>query len=381
MHDRAGLLGDRASACPRPCPGPATVTSPATARARSRYGDGSRQSLARMPSSRSWAAASSGRADERDHLAIALLEQARHDLHAEEARGAGQEDRGFHASTSSRTGVICVPMAWKPPSTWMISAVIAREASESRKLIVSATGAGSSTSHGSGACFSQALGEVAEARDAARGQRGQRPGGHQVHAHAARARGRARGSARWPPARPSRRPSSRRPARRPARRSPGRRSPRPPPGTGPTSPTASAFSENADVWNAVDRALGRRVEEVAAERVAGSERDRVQDAVDAAPALAQVGRDRLDVLGLVDVELEHVGSGVELGRGAIGHALGTTEPGQHDLGPGGLRLLGDLVRDRLAVDDSRDQELLALQVTHSGFILQSGRRARRAGST
>jgi hypothetical protein len=38
---------------PASSPRPAAVTSPATARARSRYGDGSRQSLARMPSRRS----------------------------------------------------------------------------------------------------------------------------------------------------------------------------------------------------------------------------------------------------------------------------------------------------------------------------------------
>ena len=117
-----------------------------------------------------------------------------------------------------------------------------------------------------------------------------------------------------------------------------------------------------------DRALRRRVEEVAAERVLGREGDRVQDAVDAAPALAQVVRDGLDVLGLVDVELEHVGDGIELGGRAVGHALRAAEARQHDLRTGRLRLLGHLERDRLAVDDAGDQELLALQSTHSGFI-------------
>ena len=110
----------------------------------------------------------------------------------------------------------------------------------------------------------------------------------------------------------------------------------------------------------------RRVEEVAAERVLGREGDRVQDAVDAAPALAQVLRDGLDVLGLVDVELEHVGHGVELAGGALGHALGAAEAGQDDLGARRLGLLGDLERDRLAVDDAGDQELLALQRLTAG---------------
>ena len=75
-----------------------------------------------------------------------------------------------------------------------------------------------------------------------------------------------------------------------------------------------------------DRALDRRVEEVAAEGVAGGEGDRVQDAVDAAPALTQVGRDGLDVLGLVDVELEDVGAlldgEVERREGVLGRLAG-----------------------------------------------------------
>ena len=174
-----------------------------------------------------------GRAHERDHLAVALLEQSRHDLHAQEARGARQEDRRFHASTSSRTGVICVPIAWKPPSTWMISAVIARAASREQEVDRLGDRRRVLDVPRQRRLLLPRGREVAEARDAARGERGQRPGGDQVHAHAARARGRARGSARSPPARPWRRPSSHRPARRPARRSPGRRSTRPPRGTGP----------------------------------------------------------------------------------------------------------------------------------------------------
>ena len=49
-----------------------------------------------------------------------------------------------------------VPIAWKPPSTWRISPVIARAWSERRKQTVLATGPASSVSHPSGACFAHA---------------------------------------------------------------------------------------------------------------------------------------------------------------------------------------------------------------------------------
>ena len=109
----------------------------------------------------------------------------------------------------------------------------------------------------------------------------------------------------------------------------------------------------------------------------------MQDAVDAAPALLEVLRHRLDVLGAVDVELEHVGLRVELGRRPLGHPAHAAERGEDHLGAGLLRLLGDLVRDRLAVDHSCDQELLAVE--HAHVRAESGRsrrcapaRARRA---
>ena len=133
------------------------------------------------------------------------------------------------------------------------------------------------------------------------------PGGDEVHAHAARtevAREVARG--RLERGLGDAHPVVDRPGDR-ARRSRARRSPRPP----PDSRSASADGERLERERARlergDRALRRRVEEVAAERVLGREGDRVQDAVDAAPALAQVVGDGLEVLGLVDVELEHVG--------------------------------------------------------------------------
>ena len=79
--------------------------------------------------------------------------------------------------------------------------------------------------------------------------------------------------------------------------------------------------------------------------------------------------ERGQVVGAVDVELQDVGRPVELGRRALGHAPDATERGQHDLGPRGLRLAGDLVRDRLAVDDAGDDQLLAFEQRHRGMFL------------
>ena len=128
------------------------------------------------------------------------------------------------------------------------------------------------------------------------------------------------------------------------------------------------MNENALVWNAVIALSAGVVEEVAAERVAGREGDRVQDAVDPAPALGQLGRDRLEVLGLVDVELEDVGRLRELLGGAVGQALRAAEAGQHHLRARLLGLPRDLERDRVAGDDTRDQELLAGEHQRGMFL-------------
>ena len=65
--------------------------------------------------------------------------------------------------------------------------------------------------------------------------------------------------------------------------------------------------------------------EAAAEARLGGEADGVQGAVDPAPPLAEGVADRLDVGGLGDVELEHVGRRGELAGRALGEA---TAPGR-----------------------------------------------------
>jgi len=67
------------------------------------------------------------------------------------------------------------------------------------------------------------------------------------------------------------------------------------------------LNEKALVRKAASGGLRRRREEVPPERVLRSEGDRVKRAVEAAPARFELAGQRLEVLGLVHVELEHVG--------------------------------------------------------------------------
>ena len=62
------------------------------------------------------------------------------------------------------------------------------------------------------------------------------------------------------------------------------------------SATPSALSENALVWNAVIALSARRRQEPTAERILGRERNRVQHAVDPAPALLELTGDGLEVV-------------------------------------------------------------------------------------
>ena len=120
-------------------------------------------------------------ADDADDVVVGALEQPGEDLHAEEAGGAGEQDReavrsdgrdaghirrgpddprdSVSAPSSGRSAVpsmpwIGAPIAWKPPSTWRISPVTMRARSESRKQTAPATGPASSVDHCSGACCS-----------------------------------------------------------------------------------------------------------------------------------------------------------------------------------------------------------------------------------
>ncbi len=108
-------------------------------------------------------------------------------------------------------------------------------------------------------------------------------------------------------------------------------------------------------------ALPRRLHELAADRVAGGEGDRVDRPVDPAPARLQLAPQRGDVLVGVDVEVEHLGRRVEPRRRALGHPFHPAEAGQQHLGPLRLRPLGDREGDAVAVDDPGDQDLLSLE--------------------
>ena len=71
---------------------------------------------------------------------------------------------------------------------------------------------------------------------------------------------------------------------------------------------------------------------IAAERVIGGEGDGVEDAVDTTPATAQFLGERGEVLGIVDVELEHIHRLRQTGRRTLGHPAYPAEGGQQHLG-------------------------------------------------
>src|SRR5262249_29241619 len=68
----------------------------------------------------------------------------------------GQSGRGRHASEDTGGQPSSVPIAWKPPSTWISSPWIPADRSESRNATAFPTGVGSSTSQPSGARRSHA---------------------------------------------------------------------------------------------------------------------------------------------------------------------------------------------------------------------------------
>ena len=225
---------------------------------------------------------------ERDDLPVAGLDEPREHLHAEEAGRAGEEDGRLHdAAASSSTGVSAVPMAWKPPSTCRISPVTPR--ARSREQEQDRAGDGRRVV---GVPPERRLppprgGEVAEAGDPARGERPQRARGHEVHAHALRPEV-ARQVARRGLQRRLR-------DAHPVVDRPGDRGVEVEPDEARALLGVEVGERHRQRLERVRAraerhlgALGRRLEEVAAQRVLGRERDRVQHAVDAAPALAQL---------------------------------------------------------------------------------------------
>jgi hypothetical protein len=162
----------------------------------------------------------------------------------------------------------------------------AREVRE-QEQIAPATGPASSVSQPSGACLRHMLGELGEAGDAARGDRAERPARHEVHAHALRPEVARQVPRTSPPAAAlgHAHPVIDGHATDASKSMPTTLAPFV--GYRSRSATASDFSENALVGERGHRALGGVSKKLPPERPRG-ERDRVQHAVDAPPALLQV---------------------------------------------------------------------------------------------
>ena len=110
-----------------------------------------------------------------------------------------------------------------------------------------------------------------------------------------------------------------------------------------------------------DRRGARGLQEPPAQRIGGDEGDRVQQAVEAAPALVERPGDGLELVGVVDVELEHLG----LGGQALGHPLGDPHPaaeaGEDDLGALVLGAARDGEGDRLVGQNAGDEQLSSFE--------------------
>ena len=129
------------------------------------------------------------------------------------------------------------------------------------------------------------------------------------------------------------------------------------------------------------RGLGGRAEEIAAERVAGGERDRVQDAVQRTPARLEIRRDGRELVGVVDVELEHVGRRVAEPLGdPLRDAQPAAEAGQDDLSALLLRAAGDGVGDRALGEDSGDEQATAVEKHRRTLPTVCWRRRGRKGA-
>jgi hypothetical protein len=70
------------------------------------------------------------------------------------------------------------------------------------------------------------------------------------------------------------------------------------------------------------------------------------------------------VLGVGDVELEHVDGGRQLAGGAPGQRQPSAGTGQDDVGALFERQLGHPVRQRIIGEDTGDEEVLAVENAH-----------------
>ena len=102
-----------------------------------------------------------------------------------------------------------------------------------------------------------------------------------------------------------------------------------------------------------------RVEEPPAEAGLGREGDRVQDAVEPAPPLAEVITEGGEVAGVGDVELEHLGLARQALDGASGDAHRPPERRQRNLGALLLRQPRDRECDRRLGEDAGYEDALA----------------------
>ena len=364
MHHRADLLGRRDALGRVHARGRRGHVAGDRARARPRYGDGSRQNVAITPSSRSWAAAESARARgerrrDRPSRAAGPAPPCRG------SRWPGQEDGRLHASTSSGAiGGSARAHRVEAAVDMDDLAVIARAASREqevdragdRRRVLDVPAQRRLTLPGVARSPNPGMPRAANVPSG--------PARNQVHAHAARAevaRQVARG--RLQRGLGDAHPVVDRPGDLASKSSPTIDAPSS--GNRSDSPTASAFSEYADVWNAVIALSGGVLRKLPPSASSGAK------AIACRMPSTRPQRSRRSSAtasmssGLLTSSSRTSGAGSSLVGGAVGHALRAAEAGQHDLRAGRLRLAGDLERDRLAIDDAGDQELLALQKGHS----------------
>src|SRR5437016_4338995 len=121
--------------------------------------------------------------------------------------------------------------------------------------------------------------------------------------------------------------------------------------------------------------------EIAAERIAWREGDRVDEAVEAAPALLERLREGVDLFLLVDVHLQDLWSWFHPAGALLRQAHHPAEAGQDDVGALFLCRVGDRERDAGRGEHAGDQDLLPFEdARHGGPILSEPAQELRRGS-